>query len=306
MFDFKNVKKSPLVPPAFVSDKATGYFSASWDMQLALKSAGHVIDMFAQKEGAFSDALDSLQLDLEVDLLQVIEQFDNEFVVTSDSDTRNGDESIAFAFRLKGDADYVIDNIKKSFPIEHKLVQFQNLTIIEIVEAVDDEEFDVVWADPVDPVEEGPFLILEKKFYATSDGYLFVANNLNYLKNILQSRHDTISDSNDNQRVAASLEKITDSNKISFRQFSRLDRVVRSNYELMRTGKMPAGQTVLSRLINHLIESAPDRQRAQEIDGSRLPPDFDTHVAPHLGPSGLVMEMADDGWLFTGVVLDRK
>ena len=75
----------------------------------------------------------------------------------------------------------------------------------------------------------------------------------------------------------------------------------------MRMGKMAASDTIFSRLINQAFENNdPDRVRAQQIDGSKLPADFDKQIGPYLGPSGWVMESVDDGWLFTGIILDRQ
>ena len=315
MLDFKNPRQTLLTPPAFISDKASGYFGASWNMQAALKNVGHAIDTFVRKEGVFNDTLNDLRQEMQVDITKVVDNFDNEIMVISDSEMpiQSDSERIVIAIRLKGNPDYVINNIKKSWPHQHELFQYQGNTIVKIDESIGEEELDGGFRDPFEDAdeqfEEQSFSLFENRFCAAAGDYLFVANNLDYLKVILHAQSTTaIADANDYQRIAKSLEKITDGTRISFRQFSRLDRVVRPNYELMRTGKMAASGTILARLINHLSEANKDdpAKRNRKIDASKLPPDFELHVAPYLGPSGWVMESTDDGWLFTGVVLDRK
>ncbi|MFN9751851.1 MAG: hypothetical protein ACK57U_10740, partial [Planctomycetota bacterium] len=63
-----------------------------------------------------------------------------------------------------------------------------------------------------------------------------------------------------------------------------------------------------ARILNRVFKTkdVPENQRKQKIDGSTLPADYSTAVAPYLGPSGWVCETTDDGWLFSGCVLKKK
>ena len=324
MLDFRNAKNSQLTPPAFVADSASGYFCASWNMQRALKNVGHAIDTFAKKDGTFRDTLESLRREMQVDVPKVFDNFDNEMMVIADSTMpiKRDSERLVIAVRLKGNSKFVEQSIMRSYPHQHELIKFENMNIIEIDPAsgADDEDLggweeDDPFQDPHDDVEdeevEDPgFSLFEKKYCVTSGEYLFIANNLNYLKGVLKTANEsTISKSNDYKRIAESLELMSEGTNVSFRQFSRLDRVLRPNYEMMRSGKMAASDTILARVINQLFESNkddPQLKRKQEIDGSKLPSNYELHVAPYLGPSGWVMETLDDGWLFSGVILDRK
>ena len=311
MLNFKNTEQSPLMPPAFIKDEAAGYFCASWDMQRALKNAGHLFDLFTRQKGAFNKTLESLLREMKVDIPKVIKQFGNEIMVISDSAIRgeDGDERIMIAIQMNGNSDFVIDNIKKSWPYQHKLSRFQDTTIVAIENTTDGSQHLVRWED--DPFRVPPKEKLEETYVAITKDYLLIANDMKYLKGVLQSNHEMpISKSDDYKRIANSLNKIADVKNISFRQFSRLDRVIRQNYDLMRNGKMADGKTILTRLINYLLEPNDDvpliQKRDQKIDGSQLPANYDLHVAPFLGPSGWVMEPTNDGWLFTGVVLNRQ
>ena len=48
-----------------------------------------------------------------------------------------------------------------------------------------------------------------------------------------------------------------------------------------------------------------DAVRKQELNGAMLPKDFSKSIAPYLGPTGSVLEVMDNGWRITGVVLKR-
>lgn len=323
IMDFRNAKNSMLTPPPFVSDDVSGYLAASWNMQRALKNVGHAIDTFAKKDGTFSDTLDSLREQMQVDVPKVVENFDNELMVLSDSKmpVQKDSERLVIAIRLKGNSEFVEGSIKRSYPHQHKLISYQGMEIIELDLAGGGDDSGLDWEDDPfrDPdeeeqeeeeVEEQAFNLFEKKYCVTFGDHLFIANNLEYLKGVLKKTHESsVSNSEDYQRVAESLELMSEGTNVSFRQFSRLDRVLRPNYEMMRSGKMAASDTILARLINQLFDSNkndPLLKRKQKIDGSKLPTNYELHIAPFLGPSGWVMETLDDGWLFTGVVLERK
>ena len=324
MFDFENKSGRDLMAPSFVSDNVSGYFCGSWNMERALKNVGHAVDTFAKKPGSFDSALKSLKNDLGVDVVKLVSNFDNEAcVVTESALPISGDsERLAIAVRLKGDGQFAIDTIKKSWPNQHKVHTINGVTIIEIDEAMGAEEFEIdddTWDDPIDEEaeekeeeEEEPstFSVFEKRYCAVSNDFLFIANNDEYIARLVKSANESsLSASADYVLVNKALEKLTDASKISFRQFSRLDRVLRPNYEMMRAGKMVASNTVLARLMNHIFASNNknvDNQRVQRIDGSKLPSDYDKTVAPYLGPSGWVMENLDDGWLFTYCLMEKQ
>ena len=325
LFDFENTKKSGLAPPNFVPNSVSGYFGASWNMQRALKNVGHAIDTFAKKQGTFDDTLDSLRVEMKVDVPEVVSKFDDEFIVISDSELPIQDDSerLVVAIRLNGDKEYVIGNIKKSWPHQHRQFEYNGFEIVEIDDSIGNEDIDDLeleddpFRDPSEidedeelDEEEVAFSLFEKRFCCASDEYLFIANNLDYLKKMLSGDcENSLSDSTDYTRVQTSLGKIVDESRISFRNFGRMDRIMRPNYEMMRTGKMAANNTILARLINHVFESNSndsDQARTQKIDGSKLPSDFDKHVAPYFGPAGWVMESTKDGWLFSGIMLERQ
>lgn len=324
LFDFENKSGRDLTAPAFVSDDVSSYFCGTWNMERALKNIGHAVDTFAKKPGSFESALNSLRNDLDVDVEQLVSKFDNEMLVVSESilPIDEDSERLAIAIRLRGDRQYVIDSIKKSWPTQHKVIKKDGVTIIEIDEALGAEDLDLdedMWSDPLDeeveeseePEEEAPsFTVFERRFCAVSDDFLFIANDAEYIAGLVSAANDSsLAEAADYNRVNMALSELSETSKISFRQFTRLDRIIRPNYEMMRAGKMVASNTILARLLNHMFAASNknvDKQRVQQIDGAQLPSDYDKMVAPYLGPSGWVMETLDDGWLLSYCLLEKQ
>lgn len=323
LFDFENKNQFALTPPAYVPDSVSGYFSAAWDMQRALKNIGHALDTFAKKEGSFENALDNLRVELNVDVTEVISKFGNELSIISDSELpiKVDSERIAIAIRLNGDADFVYDNILKSWPQQHRKFKLCGYPAVEIDDSIGEEAFDLnieenPFRDPgLEPheeenVEEPTFSLFAKRYCVVTETQLFIGNNQQYLEKLLAAEPDKkLIDAADYRRVADALDRLTNNTRVSFRQFSRVDRLIRPNYEMMREGKMAASDTILARLLNQSFVAKnknSNKSREQKIDGSKLPADFDGQVAPYFGPAGWVMETTKDGWLFTGCLLERK
>ena len=149
---------------------------------------------------------------------------------------------------------------------------------------------------------------LKKRYIASVEGYLLIANRREYLEKILELKQTTeLQDCDDYREIAKALGKLSEKNRVSFQQFGRIDRAIKTNYEMLRKGKMGSSKTVLARVLNRMMMSETDAEnRKQQIDGSKLPADFDKHVAPYFGPMGWVMETAENGWLITGIVLKKN
>jgi hypothetical protein len=301
------------------------YFSASWDIQRAFKNVGHAVDTFAKEEGSFEKALETTRIEMNVDVSDVISKFDDQIYVITDTSLpiQEDSEQIAIVVPLKSDHEYVYENIKKSWPHQHREFELAGHRIVEIDDSIGAEELEIdeddIWSDPEfngeeevveEEVDEPTFSLFAKRFCATTSEHLLVCNNLEFMEKLLSDEAKPgLRDAADYQRVSASLDEMVELERVSFRQFERIDRVIRTNYEMMREGKMAASNTVLARILNHVFMSQnenTDKVRQQQIDASQLPSDFDKQVAPYLGPSGWVMETTNDGWLITGCLLERQ
>ena len=329
MFNLENKDQNDLHPPSYIPDTISSYMSGTWDMQKAFKNVGFVIDTFTKSPGTFDDTIASLRVEMKVDVPKVISKFDNQITVVTDTELpiREDSERMLVAIDLNGDHEYVIKSVIDSWPNQNRQEEYEGNLLVEIVDAIGGEDLDLdefeddeddpfrdpseqdLYEEEEEEVEAG-FSLFQRRFCSTNENNLFVANNDGYMKQVLQGDcENPLSKSMDYVRVMEALEELSDPSRISFRQFSRLDRTIRPNYEMLRAGKMVGSNTLLARLLNHLFESnkkAPDAVRKQKIDGSTLPSDFENDIAPHFGPAGWVLECNDKGWLITGVMLDRE
>ena len=143
-------------------------------------------------------------------------------------------------------------------------------------------------------------------------GYLLIANDKNYLKKLLVSKQKiSLDETEDYQQVASSLSKLTNQDRVSFRQFGRIDRALETNYEMLRAGNMGKSRTVMAKILNKVFQQefeteAEKKERKQKLDGSKLPENYSESIAPYLGPAGWVMETEKEGWRVTGCLLKKK
>ena len=195
------------------------------------------------------------------------------------------------------------------------------------IDEFDDLEDDFEEEDDEDPEEEEPkrFELFEKRYITVagkagdkSGIELLISNDKEYLKKILVRRKSKAAVAADFVRIKTTLATLTDDTKVAWRQFGRLDKGLETNYEMLRRGEMASSQTMLARVINRIFnkqaeenarlegkEFDADAVRKQELNGAMLPKDFSKSIAPYLGPTGSVLEVMDNGWRITGVVLKR-
>ena len=141
-----------------------------------------------------------------------------------------------------------------------------------------------------------------------------VCNNEDFLKLILSSKNKTgLTNEADYIHVRQALGKLVEEKDVSFRQFGRVDRVLETNYEMLRQGKMATSKTLLARIVNQIVMSAqePEQEsgpppRTQKLDGSKLTADYANLVAPYFGPTGWTLETQPDGWRITGCMLKKN
>ena len=327
LVDFRNRNKASFEPPSFVPFDSAAFFSVAWNLSSAIKNVGGVVDAFLQEEGLFEQMLVSFKTDMKIDLFEVVDSFDDQIVVVSEKfeseagEINEKSERVVVALKLKDKPDVALDAFKKNLIGPAKVSKIGEVEILEIDTTAEDPDlidlddpFDDSFDDSLDDIElesdeevTEDFSLFEKRFIAPIDGYLLIANRREYLEKILDLKQSTqLQDCSDYQEVAKALDKLTDKSRVSFRQFGRLDRAIKTNYEMLRQGKMGTSNTVLARVLNRMMTEADSDSREQQIDGSELPADFDKHVAPYFGPMGWVMETVDDGWLVSGVVLKKN
>jgi hypothetical protein len=336
MLDFRNPDGTPLDPPVWVPANSAGFLTFTWDIKKALDKVGYIVDKTSGSEGSFQRALDSMKTDPqgpEVDIPEMVGKLQNRITVCSVTETPIDDESerIVFGIEIRDAADeeFVSDAIFRLVRNDAEVVEFEDVRIlvVDTAEAATpdfdfEEDFDDEFGgDPLaeeEDVEQDQELkpakpLFEKRVFAVKSGFLLIGNNLDQVKTAIQQMPEApgeeLAAATDYVRISEALASLSGEGAPSFRHFGRLDKALQTNYEMMRSGRMPQSKTILAQLLNraYTAEDAPeDFVREQQVDGSRMPEDYEGQVAPYLGPAGLVVHSLDDGWLVTGVVLRKN
>lgn len=140
-----------------------------------------------------------------------------------------------------------------------------------------------------------------------ANGHLLIASHLDFLLKVLRPIEDreTLARSLDYRVITATLDQLGLKEQF-LRTFSRTDEEYRPSYELLKQGKMPESETMLSRVANVLSGQGQKKKapRQQQIDASKLP-DYQV-VRRYLGPAGNVGTSEAKGWFFKGIMLSKE
>lgn len=148
--------------------------------------------------------------------------------------------------------------------------------------------------------EEEAGRLLPRSAVTVARGHLFVASHVDFLEKILaQQAADSLATAKDYQQVNAEMQNLK-AGQNSLRSFIRRDKAVHPTYELIRRNQLPEAQTMLAQFINRVMAGDDDKKetRANEIDGSKLPP-FE-QIERYLGLGGLFLTSEDTGWFAIG------
>lgn len=313
-FDFL---PEPLVPAS-----ANSYATLAWDMQAALANVEPIVDEFFD-EGAFDRFVNGWKVDLGVDLNVLVGGFNNRISILT-ATARPVDETserVAIVVPIKAGAKNTFDDVCKLVGPQGKLREKDGTRFLLVEKEATGDDVEIVIDDPRfleedpenfdAPDDEGieAFNLFERRLVAVARGHLIVANNEEFLLELIaQSADPALAAADDWRAVQAALDSMSDSNRVCAREFGRIDQLLEVNYEMLRQDKMAKSQTSLARVLNRVFQSAddPEAERKQKIDGTTLPSDYAGIVAPFLGPSGWVMENTGDGWLLSGCILKKK
>jgi hypothetical protein len=331
LFEFSGNSK-PLTPANWVPTDSSAYVVGNWNYSKALTSVGGLYDAFLDEEGAWERTLSDFKVDtqMQLDIKKLVGLLDNRVTMVSaiERPIDEKSERVVLGFPLKGEPDFVFKSLQRA--TSGKVINLGGIKVLEVDSAVQQEdeeydEFDIPNSFPADDAEDAAeppkrtFELFAKRYFVVHNGNLLVANDKNYLRKILVQKESGLAKSEDYIQVKEIIGKLTDENKVCWRQFGRMDLTLEANYEMLRRGEMANSQTVLARLVNqvfanHAAEKAAkegkqldeNELRKQKLDGSKLPKNYAKSIAPYFGPMGWVMEAHDDGWLITGCVIKKK
>ena len=326
LLDFTDRKPGAIEPNDLVSNESSGFFGGSWNFLKLLNSVGFIYDAISKQEGDFERMLEDFKTepDFQVDIRRMVGMVDDQIFLFSEIGRPISLDSeqmaIGFPLKEKANVDLLMRSIKRAAKgsTEINLAGFAVIEIDSTYESEMDFEDDLsikglgfeddFLEDPQDT--EKKFSMFEKRYIASHQGVLLLTNNKDYLRKLLTNvSSEKLRDAADFQRIKQTLAGFTNPEKVSFLRFSRLDRSIETNYQMFRSGQMVNSQTLIAKILNQLFESEQEQdspvQREQKVDGSKLPENFDIHIAPFLGPAGWVTEAEDDGWRITGCTLAK-
>ena len=315
--------------PNWVPTDAAGYFTLTWDIDKAFQNVAPLVDAISGQEGTFNKVLDEMKRvpNFEVDIRKMVQSFGKRItvVVKTEEPINESSEKMLVGIELnKGvDEEWLIQSIGRAVKGKIKKLAgytyvIDDRTVTAQSDDIPDDEFGPLEIEIEDDEEDGDgdaelkeapqrITIFNRRFMLIRDGVLFICNDKEYLKKIVsQTPTGEFEKAPDFVRVGAALDKLADSKNVRVRMFNRLDLMLKTNYEMLRTGRMADSETVIARMLNQLYGKKPGaKKRTQQIDGSDLPADFEKEIAPSLGQSGMVMETTDVGWRFSGCLLPK-
>ncbi len=318
MLDFPN--SDDLEAQPWVSRNGALYATFRWDLKNAFNSAKWIVDEIAG-DPIFEDVLHGIKNDSNGPKIDVRKELvaylsdratlmtDNRLPITTDSER--------FVIAIEVTNPRIVQNTVNR-AMEHdpqaKKREFGGHVIWEIINDEDDEdELDGPTIDGVpglgggfdDEEEDAMDAALPNSAVTVANNHLLIGSHVDYLRDFLVTldEQDQLREAEDYQIVNYELKKIgagTD----SFRIFSRLDESLRATYELVRQNKMPESKSIIGKILNGMLGSEEEGVvRKQKIDGAKMP-DYQI-VRRYLGPMGIFVRTADDGWLATGCVLTK-
>ena len=326
ILDFRNQWNHELVPEPWVVENTSSYFTFTWDVQTTFNNIGELFEAFfsPKSPGAWDEFVEDFKRELKVDLPDLVSKFDNRFSFMSATEPPIGAESecMILGIRVKADLEGVFQMVERIIGDDGTIEQIGGRDVIVIDTETnldpDDLEEDPALGNSANEWEEPEFKLFAKRYFVAvphsngkPGGYILLCNNIDYLTKVLDqtksAAESELTKSKDYIRVNKFLDALVDKKKVAFRQFGRVDKILETNYEMLRQGKMAQSQTVLARLLNRMLrEGEDDKEREQKIDGKNMPANYAKVVAPYLGPSGWATETYSDGWRISGVVLKKN
>lgn len=299
------------------------YKTLHLDIENAFEHLGSLFDAFAGYEGAFKNILTGLEKDpygpkINV-ATEVIPHLGKRAVVMTDYTLPITTECERYLVVVD-----VTDEEALRDPLDRWLesdgAERKELEGVPYWEMVPEEEaFAQDDYDPLDPLApigqpatsqrgEREERVLRRAAVCVHKGRLVIGSDAEFLRQALfgVSSGESLSGSADIRALVAALSEVAPGDRCAW-TVSRNDEAFRPTYELVRQGKMPESETFLGRLLNRLLTSDEEREvdaiRRQRIQGQKLP-SFEL-ARRYFGPSARSVRSESDGWLVSGVVLNK-
>lgn len=175
------------------------------------------------------------------------------------------------------------------------------------------EEFDIGLDDGALVPEgegdaEGEERLLTRSAVCVDAGQLFIASDVEFLRLAFKqaTENESLAQSFDYVAVKEALVKLAPKEQCSW-SFTRTDESIRPTYVMLHENRLPQSESFFARLLNELLTTPADQKnqllREQKLDGRELP-SYEL-ARRYFGPSGRSVRADEDGWLITGVLLNK-
>ncbi|MFM7737942.1 MAG: MotA/TolQ/ExbB proton channel family protein, partial [Planctomycetota bacterium] len=263
LLDFRNQWDCDFKPESMIGSSSASYLTVTWNMKRAYDNIGPIFDAFLD-EKAFDKFVESFKKELNVDLGKLVGLLGNRITVVSNAKRPIGERSerVAFFIPIIDQSEDVAKWIEKLVSGDGEIVEDGNRRYI--VTSSEEEEPDFGDIDPVfdDPdeakekqEEEAALYLFEKKYILVERNYIIVANDWDYVKELLDGTEPNLAEEEDYKAVSDALDKMIVRDRLSAREFGRIDRMLETNYEMLRQGKMATSQTAMARILNRLFKT---------------------------------------------------
>jgi hypothetical protein len=315
-----------LVPQSWVPRMSASYSTVNFDIQNAFDHVDSLFDALAGHEDAFQTTLEGLEKDPYGPQVKIRDEFvahlGKRVSIVTDYQTPITVESerSMFAIEAANEAS-LAETLEKIMKKEPDVVrrEFGDIVIWERVppqSGLKELEIGAPSLSPLqldEPEETAEEVekerVLPNSAVCVALGQLMMASDIEYLRELLGGfgQRDMLVSSEDYKQVAALMQDVAPGPRSGW-SFSRTDETLRPTYELVRQGTMPESESLLGKMLNELLTTEVEKQegtiRKQRVDGSLLP-SYEM-VRRYLGLAGRALQSEEDGWLLSGVLIDKE
>jgi hypothetical protein len=325
ILDFPNAVTRKI--PNFVGKDISSLLEINWNAKEAFWKAEGLVDELLGTAGAFKEVIEGIKKDPNgprIDIAaDVLPQLTNDIYAIADSkagvatvDSRRN----LIAIKVKNAAAMakVLDRAMRNEP-DAELLEVDGQQVWKVVHK-DDElvigleddfgEFGGGTESAAAQNDPQPWLsnwAITVQAQEGLDGYLMFASHVELIEDaIAQVKlglvHSPLEDEDDYKRVAAAIDAYFMEQPMCVWQIVRNSTAYRVQYELFREGKLRDSESMLSSILDRLLQSDTEiKEKVQVLKGNNLPP-FE-NIAKFLQPSGMMVRATDSGWEFGGLLL---
>ena len=314
ILDFPN--QDAIVPPPWISSASASVMGFSWNFSEAFPKLRGIVDAYIGDE-QFDEILEQIkndpqgpQIDIRKEILPFIGQ---EFYAVTQIIEPITPESKRSLICIKlNDPDNklygVLNRYSKSEP-GASLEDIGDYRIWKFSNEEEDEEV-IEFNNPgaknqKEEEEEKP--LLSKWGVCIVNGYFVFASNPDSLVQVIENaKNESIQgdfEKQDNVQLVRTMQtKLLSQSGQSFSEIDLAYRSAEMQYELFRQGLLPQSRSLMAIIAERVLKT--DKSKAQEIQGSKLPP-FE-QVKHFFTPRGLVVRTEKDGWGIDAFILGKK